>query len=149
MHFRNGDNTRMYELDAPAYKRKSSERLKRVLGFCKSEDFEKYIIIIIAFVGPDPSWHLTRIIDGDPNEAMGLKHDINRFRVDTPIVVSGECKLADQIIRTCEHVDRVPYIRLQPWRDLGRPSVFLNERLARYSSPIWKSIPREISAEKT
>ena len=86
-----GDSVRVAEIKSIDYQRKSSSRLKKVLEYVDSDDFEVHIAI--AFIGSIPKFHLVRCVEmsrGDnPVTDCRITHGLKRYQQDSGEILQG------------------------------------------------------------
>ena len=76
------------------YQRKSSERLKTVLEFSRSEDFETSIIL--AIITSVPRWEFAQSLEKkveEEGEPRGIARAISKFSRSTRCILRGEDRL--------------------------------------------------------
>ena len=84
----------------------------------------------------------------ESEDEKGLRHGVRGFLKDVDLIPRGKHDVIGNIIGPCRAAAKVLIIRLARWRVLARTAVYVNERLVGYSSPLWRAVRAEISAEE-
>ena len=92
----------MGELDSSDYRLKCSKRLRRVLEYVDSVQFEKDILI--CFVGSIPKYHLVRCVEMNKNETSsnerGISYGLSQYKTDVANILRGKGKRCVCLIET-------------------------------------------------
>ena len=143
-----GGNLSVDEISGNVYKKKSKDRLRRVLGYCNDKDFELGIVIVL--IGSLPRWHLCRAMEKDVQKGPGgVNYGVKKLCDDISKIFRCENNLVNNVLETCKEEEEIPRIRLQAYRVLRRTACFLSERMSCYSSPLWRGLLGEISIEES
>ena len=102
---------------------KSSEGLKSVIDFSKSEEFDRSIAL--ALISAIPRWGFAQSMESrlvDANQPRGVARAVAKFVVLTRRILSGQDLVAEFIVRRLGLPD---VFRTKVWAALGRAAVYL------------------------